>query len=150
MLFLQFYLDGYRYVLSTSDVVEIVPGIQLTPVPKAPGYISGLCHYRGASVPIIDLCELFLSRPCNRKLSTRIIFVNASRPGIEKKIVGFLVEKATETVKADEDSFIDSGVHNKDMPYMGPVVSDGQGLVTRIFPDEIFNKIDDELLFWNE
>lgn len=149
MLFLQLYLNEYRYILSTSNVVEIVPGVKLTPMPKVPKYISGICNYRGSSVPVIDLCELFLNRPSKKKLSSRIVFVNVNKPGIDEKIVGFLVEKATETIKVDEDSFISSGIHNKDLPFMGPVVSDNQGLITRILPDEIFNEIDNDLLFSN-
>lgn len=149
MLFVQLYLDDYRYILSTSNVVEIVPGVRLTPLPKMPAYISGLCNYRGSSVPVIDLCELFLNRPCNQKLSTRIIFVNADRSGKEKKIVGLLVEKATETLKIDEESFVDSGIQNQESPFLGPVVADNHGLVTRIIPDEIFDQIDGELLFGN-
>ena len=149
MLYLQLYLDEYRYILSTSNVVEIVPGVKLTPIPKVPSYISGICNYRGSSVPVIDLCELFLNRPSKKKLSSRIVFVNVSRSENRKKIVGFLVEKATETIKLDEDSFVSSGVYNKDLPFTGPVVSDKQGLITRILPEEIFNEIDSDLLFSN-
>lgn len=147
MLYVQLFLDDYRYILSTTNVVEIVPGVRLTPLPNAPSYISGLCNYRGASVPVIDLCEIFLNRPCNKRLSTRIIFIKAKRVNKKDKIVGFLVERATETLKVEEDSFVDSGIHNQDMPFIGPVVADMHGLVTRILPDEIFRQIDDELIF---
>ncbi len=89
MLFVKFYLDEYRYVLSTRDVVEIVPGIRLTPVPKVPAYISGLCNYRGKSVPVIDLCELFLDRASSKKLSTRIIFIKVKMS--EEEVVMVIV-----------------------------------------------------------
>lgn len=147
MLFIQLFLDEYRYILSTSDVIEIVPGIKLTHVPNVPKYVSGLCNYRGDSVPVVDLCELILNRPSSRKLSTRIILMKINIDGVEEKTIGLMVEKATETVKIEEESFIDSGVHNKDMPFIGPVVADGHGLVTRIMPGEIFRKVDKELLF---
>lgn len=147
MLYVQLFLDDYRYILSTANVVEIVPGVRLTPLPNVPSYVSGLCNYRGSSVPVIDLCELFLNRPCNKKLSTRIIFVNTISVGREDKIVGFLVERATETLKIEEGSFVDSGIHNHEMPFIGSVVADAQGLVTRIMPDEIFKQIDSDLLF---
>lgn len=148
MLFVQFYLDEYRYVLSTKDVIEVIPGIRLTPVPKVPAYISGLCNYRGQSVPVIDLCELFLDRASNRKLSTRIVFIEAGKKDKgPAKVIGLMVEKATETIKIDEDLFMDAGVYNADAPFIGPVVANDAGLVTRILPDEIFLLIDGKLLF---
>lgn len=149
MLYVQMFLDDYRYILSTSNVVEIVPGVHLTPQPNMPSYLPGLCNYRGASVPVIDLCELFLKRPCDRRLSTRIIFVNTSGAGKKDKIVGFMVERATETMKIEEESFVESGIHNKNMPFVGPVVADAHGLVTRIMTDEILENIDNDLLFSN-
>ncbi|WP_455198553.1 chemotaxis protein CheW [Kaarinaea lacus] len=147
MLFAQFYLDEYRYVISTANVVEIVPGIRLTPIPKVPPYIAGLCNYRGFSVPVIDLCELFLNRPCNKNLSSRIIFLDSKRPGIKNNLVGLMVEKATEIQNIDEGSFVDSGIHNEDMPFIGPVVADNHGLVTRVLAEEIIDQVDNELLF---
>lgn len=147
MLYVQIFLDDYRYILSASNIVELVPGVKLTPVPGVPSYVAGLCNYRGLSVPVIDLCALFIDRPSARKLSTRIIFVNSDSANRKNKIIGLLVEKATETVKVDEGSFIDSGIQNDDMPFIGPVISDGQGLVTRILTEEIFSRIDNELLF---
>lgn len=147
MLFVQIYLDDHRYVLSTSNVIEIVPGVRLTPMPGIPSYIPGLCSYRRLSVPVIDLCELFLNRSASKKLSTRIIFVNSSRKGKGNKIIGLLVEKATETLKLDEETFVHSGVKNNNMPFIGPVVSDDSGLITRILTEEIFDMVDGELLF---
>lgn len=147
MLFVQIYLDEYRYIISTSSIVEIIPGVNLTPFPGVPSYIAGICSFRGKSVPVIDLCELFLNRPSEKKFSTRIIFVNAEQKNGEKKLVGLLAEKVTETIKVDEESFIHPGVHNSDKPFIGDVVSDGKGLVSRILTREIFNKIDSKLLF---
>jgi len=147
VLFIQLYLDDYRYVLSTSNIIEITPGVRLTPLPGLPAYIAGLCSYRGVSVPVIDLCHLFLNRSSSKKLSTRIIFVKSSTSGRQGKIIGLLVEKATETVKVDEESFIRSGISNEDMPFIGPVITDGKGVVTRILTEEIFSLVDGDLLF---
>ena len=75
MQYVKFNLDEFRYVLSIVDVVEIIPYVKLKPLAKLSGYIAGQCKYRGISTPVIDLCSLFLKRPCNRKLSTRILIV---------------------------------------------------------------------------
>ena len=147
MQYVKFNLDEFRYVLSISDVVEIIPYVKLTAIPNLPDYISGLCNYRGLSVPVIDLCSLFIERPCDKKLSTRIIVIEVTENSLNKKMVGLMVEKATEIVKIEEDSFMDAGVYGDDMPCLGPVMADNSGLVSRIYPDEIFSKIDTKILF---
>jgi chemotaxis-related protein WspB len=147
MQYVKFNLDEFRYVLSISDVVEIIPYVKLTPLPNLPNYLAGLCNYRGFSVPVIDLCNLFLKRPCNKILSTRIIVVEVIDKNSIKKMVGLMVEKATEIVKVEEDSFMDAGVYGDDLPYLGPVTADSTGLISRIQPNEIFSQIDNEILF---
>ena len=147
MLYLQFYLDEYQYVLSTRDVVEIVPEIALTPMPKVPGYIKGICNYHGQSVPVIDVCSLFLERPCRRQLSSRIIFIEVNISEGERRIIGLLVEKATETIKADKSSFMSSGIYGPDIPCLGPVMASEKGLVTLMSPQKIFEHVDRDILF---
>lgn len=147
MQYVKFNLDDFRYLLSISDVVEIIPYIKLTGIPAAPKYLAGLCNYRGVSTPVIDLCSLFLDRPCSNKLSTRIIVLEVMNGSVEKKIIGFMVEKATEIIKVEEDSFMEAGVYGENMPCVGPVMADKQGLISRIMPDEIFSKLDKKLLF---
>ncbi len=147
MQYVKFNLDEFRYVLSISDVVEIIPYVKLTALPNMPDYLAGLCNYRGYSVPVIDLSSLFLKRPCNKKLSTRIIVIEVLENSSENKMVGLMVEKATEIVKIEEDSFMDPGVYGNDLPYIGPVMADNLGLVSRIYPSEVFSQIDDKILF---
>lgn len=147
MQYVKFNLDEFRYVLSISDVVEIIPYVKLTALPNMPDYLAGLCNYRGGSVPVVDLCSLFIGRPCNKKLSTRIIVVETSENSAAKKMVGLMVEKATEIMKVEEEDFMNAGVYGDDLPYLGPVVADNSGLISRIYPGEIFSKIDSEILF---
>ena len=147
MQYVKFNLDEFRYVLSISDVVEIIPYVKLTALPNLPDYLAGLCNYRGFSVPVIDLCSLFLKRPCNKKLSTRIIVVEIGEGNSPDKMVGLMVEKATEIVKVEDENFMDAGVYGDDLPYLGPVMADSTGLVSRIQPAEIISQIDTKILF---
>ena len=147
MQYVKFNLDEFRYVLSISDVVEIIPYVKLTALLNLPDYLAGLCNYRGFSVPVIDLCSLFLKRPCNKKLSTRIIVVEIGEGNSADKMVGLMVEKATEIVKVEDENFMDAGVYGDDLPYLGPVMADSTGLVSRIQPAEIISQIDTKILF---
>lgn len=147
MLHIQFYLEEFRYVLSTKNVVEVVPYIKLNPIPHTENYIAGVFNYRGTATPVIDICSLFYKRPSSMSLSSRIIMVEVKGEKGVLRHIGVLVEKATETIKLDQTSFTNSGVANPNMPLLGPVMTDSEGLITSITPQEIFSHLDENLLF---
>jgi len=147
MQYVKFNLDEFRYVLSIVDVVEIIPYVKLRALTKSPEYIAGQCKYRGIPIPVIDLCSLFLQRPCNRKLSTRILIVERVDTNLANKLVGFMVEKATEIIKVEEDDFMDASKYGEDLPFTGQVLADPTGLICRLRTSDIFSKIDYKNLF---
>ncbi|MDT8384638.1 MAG: chemotaxis protein CheW [Gammaproteobacteria bacterium] len=149
MLYSRFYIGKERYVIAISKITVIVPYVNLRTVPALPEYAAGTLNYHGASVPVIDLCQLLIARPCARKLSTRIILSTIKSNNGENITIGFLVESATETFSANESDFMPPGLHNPEMPFIGPVASDSEGVLTRIDPQDIFKRIDEGLLFLN-
>ena len=76
MLMLLFHLENERYALESTQIIEVVPLIELKKQPHAPNYVSGVFNYRGQIVPVIDLCQLIQGKSCHTHLSTRIILVN--------------------------------------------------------------------------
>jgi purine-binding chemotaxis protein CheW len=54
-LFLIFHLDDTIYGVPVSGVREIIPMVEITPVPNAPEDLRGVINLRGTIVPIIDL-----------------------------------------------------------------------------------------------
>ena len=58
------------------QIIELVPHVELTAIPHAPSFLTGLLGYRGHVIPVIDLGLLLNSVPCRHCLSTRIILVN--------------------------------------------------------------------------
>jgi chemotaxis-related protein WspB len=76
MLYLLFQVGSDQYALEAVRVVEVVPLLGLTKIPRAPKGVAGLFNYRGRPVPAVDLCELALNKPAEERLSTRIIIVN--------------------------------------------------------------------------
>ena len=59
-----------------------------------------------------------------------------------------MVENATETFFADDDDFFEPGMKNPEMPFVGLVLNDDdEGMMTKISPQEIFYKIDEDLFF---
>ena len=75
-MLLTFTAGPNRYAIDVARIVEIVPRVELRPIPHAPAFLAGLLGYRGKVVPVIDLGLLLDAAPCRDRLSTRIILVN--------------------------------------------------------------------------
>jgi purine-binding chemotaxis protein CheW len=57
--FLAFSHGPHRYGIPLSDVIEVQPLRDYTPVPGAPPFIPGVIHWRGAILSLVDLVRLF-------------------------------------------------------------------------------------------
>jgi chemotaxis-related protein WspB len=75
MLFILFQIRRDRYALPASDIIEVLPLINLKGLPNAPAGVAGILNYRGTPVPVIDVNEMILGEPAAQRLSTRIILV---------------------------------------------------------------------------
>ena len=64
MLLLNLNIGKEHYAIRASQVIEIIPLIQLEKVPLVESSIKGIFNYRGNPTPVIDLCELFENRSC--------------------------------------------------------------------------------------
>jgi chemotaxis-related protein WspB len=76
MLLLRFTAGSSRYAIAVSRVVEVLPKLELRPIPHAPPVLAGLLSYRGKVVPVIDLGLLLGTAPCQNLLSSRMILVD--------------------------------------------------------------------------
>jgi chemotaxis-related protein WspB len=132
MLFLVFELARDRYVLDVSQVAEVLPLVTITPIPHAPPAVAGILNYRGAPVPVIDVSQLTLGRPAERRLSTRIVLVHYPDAEGHTRLLGLIVEKATQTMRREETDFVASGVTSEGASYLGPVAADARGLLQRL------------------
>jgi len=70
MLFLQFQLGHDRYALDVSQVVEVLPLINVKRIPNAPAGVAGVINYRGSPVPLVDLSMLMMGQPAKARMST--------------------------------------------------------------------------------
>jgi len=127
VLGLGFQVGGQRYALSCRQVLEVVPLAHVRPLPTAPPHLVGVMVYRGASVPVIDLCILLIGTPATVRLSTRIIV--ASHEG---RTLGLIGEHVTEVVEIDEHHLEDPGVELRRAPWLGRVFRDELGLTQLI------------------
>ena len=127
MLGLGFQIGGQRYAVSCRQVLEVVPMAHVRPLPSAPAHLVGVMVYRGASVPVIDLCILMTGKPAVARLSTRIIVASC-----DGQTLGLIGEHVTEVVEIEEDQLEDPGIDLAPAPYLGRVFRDELGLTQMI------------------
>lgn len=140
MLFLLFELDGDRYALDATEIVEVMAFAPLKRIPGAPLWIAGTIEHHGVSVPVIDVAQLALGRPSRRLRSTRFVIVrydvDGAAPGSVEASDGkaehrlaLIVEHATRTSRIERERFADSGVATPNARWLGPVAADVSGFV---------------------
>ncbi len=144
MLFLLFQLDADRYALPARDVTEVLPLLSVKTLPGAPVGVVGLINYRGVAVPALDLALLALGRPAARRVSTRILIVNYPHPDGRERLLGVIVERATEMIAKEPGEFRSIGITSPSARYLGPVAQDSRGMIQRV---EIGALLTDELRF---
>ena len=102
MLYIQFVIDNDRYLLPTDKVVTIMPTVQMQPVSGMQAYFPGCVNFRGETVPVIDVVQLFKGRAARQRLSTRIIVITMNTKAHQQNKVGLLVEKVIELIKLED------------------------------------------------
>jgi chemotaxis-related protein WspB len=132
MLFVAFRIGGDRYVLATDVIVEVLPGLQLKVLPGTPPGVAGLCNYRGRPVPVIDIGASAIGRPTELRWGTRLLLVRYPDNGPGHRLLGLLVEDATQVLRLLEDQFTHPGIRNDGAPYLGAVAATQDGLVQRV------------------
>lgn len=132
MLYLVFQLGGDRYALDVSEIIELLPLVDIRRIPQSPPGVAGVFDRRGTPVPVIDLSELTLGTPARRRLSTRLIVARYQDDRGNARALGLIAEHATDTLRRTAADFIDPGVGGLEAPYLGPVTKDASGLVQRI------------------
>jgi chemotaxis-related protein WspB len=147
MLFIIFQLGDDRYAFDAGQIEEILPLVGIKPVPQSPHGVAGVFNYRGAPVPVIDLSELTLGRPAQRRLSTRIIVVHYANDKGDKRLLGLIAEKAMETIRRDTNEFVSTGVGSDRTLYLGPVAADAHGLLQWIDVKKLLPKSVRDVLF---
>jgi chemotaxis-related protein WspB len=132
MLLLVFHVADEPYAVEATRVVEVVPRLDLRPLPHAPEGLAGLLRYRGGMVPVIDLGILLGNRPCPPLLSTRIILVDEQSPARRQPVLGLIAEQVGDVRNVDDDRVIPPPSLLGQNPYLGPIASTEDGLIPLI------------------
>lgn len=133
MLFLVCRVGEDRYLLESSQIIEVVPLVQWKTVRQAPAGIVGMFNFHGQPVPLIDLANLMRGTASPHRMSTRIVVVNGVAGSDQTKVLfGLLAEGVTETVRLSEADFHSDRLAIAQTPYLGAVAVRESGILQRI------------------
>lgn len=93
MEYLIFQIDQAFYGLSLENVKEVVLMVEITRVPRAPAWLSGVVNVRGHITPIVDLRSRLGLSVCPPKLNTPIIITEN-----KERTVGFIIDQVCEVI----------------------------------------------------
>ena len=141
-LFLVFYIGYERYALPATEVVEVLPRLPLKPIAQAPVWVAGVFAHRAQMVPVIDVSAMTFGYAAVARTSTRLVLVD-----FRGKLLGLMLEQASDTLRCNPDDFQPYGLDNRDAPYLGPVRKDAHGLIQWIRVDDLLSPAVCALLF---
>jgi purine-binding chemotaxis protein CheW len=101
--YLTFMLAGESYGLEILKVREIIGMMEITAVPRTPGFVRGVINLRGKVIPVIDLRLKFEMEAAAQTEQTCIIVVNVG--DIE---MGIIVDKVSEVLNIAESDIEDA------------------------------------------
>lgn len=147
MLFLMFRIGADRYVLEARQIEQVLPLMNAKTVPGAPAGVVGVIDYRGEPVPLIDLSLLALGRPSAAAMSTRILLMRyPAEDGVVHRLA-LCAERVVEAIHRDPGEFVATGVEAGSPAYLGPVVSDAEGLVQWVKAETLLTDEIRQILF---
>jgi purine-binding chemotaxis protein CheW len=119
-----FVLDRQRYALDLSSVEKVVRAVEVTPLPKAPGIVSGVINMRGRVVPVFDIRKRFGLPERELALSDQMIIANTSG-----RTVSLAVEQVEGTMERSTLERVMPGKILPEMEYVEGVVKLDDGMV---------------------
>jgi purine-binding chemotaxis protein CheW len=94
---LSFALADEWYGFRLRDLVEIIGGVEPTPIPYTPDFLPGLINHRGSVVGVIDLKRVFGLTGRFRRETGRIVLVRR-----DDVVVGFQADEISDIVSVPQ------------------------------------------------
>jgi len=160
MLLLTFQAAGQLYAADAARIVEVVPRVNLRPLPHAPAFLAGVFEYRGDVVLVVDLGVLLGAGPAPDRLSTRIILVDRAavaprRPAADhdaeassepspiapnpsrRSLLGLIAEQVSELATVDPAALLPAPVQVPRAPYLGRLAETPRGMAQLIIIEKV-------------
>lgn len=104
---LEFDLGGESYAMDIQIAREIVEMLPITPIPRAPGHVTGLLNLRGEITTIINIHHLLGIKPAKPREEQNIMVLIPD--AFENTSVGMIVDEVHSVLTVDEKD-IDTNV----------------------------------------
>jgi chemotaxis-related protein WspB len=147
MLLLLFEIAKGRYALDVTQIIEIVPLVNLKKISTAPAYVAGLMNYRGIGAPVIDLNQLVNGIPYENSLSTRIIIIKYPVAGKGDMVLALIANNVTETVRTKLTEPPPAGVLLDKTLYDREIIPETRDMIQWFFIKKILPEKEIILLF---
>jgi len=147
MLFILFHIGEDRYVIDAKKVLEVIPLVKLNNFSSAPGYIAGLCNYRGTPVPTIDIRYLLDNIASQQFMSTRILIVEYSGFENSEHLLGVIAENAIETIVLEESSFRQAALQSSEQNFASRIMTDARGIIQWVTVEQLVSSRDRDILY---
>lgn len=100
--YLTFILAKEEYGISILKVREIIKLLEITSIPKTPGYIKGVINLRGKIIPIMDLRLKFgiEEKEYNERTCIVVVEINFNET---RKLMGLIVDTVSEVANLTTD-----------------------------------------------
>ena len=105
--YLTFQLDDEQFGIDIMLVKTIIGLMDITKVPKMPGYVRGVINLRGMIIPVVDLRLKFGMKMAENTRETTIIVVEVKFESRQEQI-GVLVDRVSEVLDITEDDIEDA------------------------------------------
>lgn len=100
--YLSFVLGGEEYGLEILKVQEIIGIMDVTRVPRTPGYVRGVINLRGRVIPVVDLRGKFQMNAINDTEKTCVIVVQVTRDD-QTVTMGVIVDEVSEVLSFTQE-----------------------------------------------
>jgi purine-binding chemotaxis protein CheW len=102
--YLTFALGKEEYGLEILKVREIIGFMEITAVPRTPGYVKGVINLRGQVISVVDLRAKFAMASAEKTEETCIIVVEIQGEEGRKLSTGIVVDRVSEVLNIAADN----------------------------------------------
>jgi purine-binding chemotaxis protein CheW len=102
--YLTFALGKEEYGLEILKVREIIGYMDITAVPRTPGYVKGVINLRGQVISVVDLRAKFVMDMADKTDQTCIIVVEINTRDGGKLSTGIIVDRVSEVLSITDEN----------------------------------------------
>lgn len=105
----EFLIGNERFAVDLFETREVITTPEVTPIPNAPEFVTGMIDLRGVITTIIDLrVMMHLTQESTGKKRSRVIVLDKA---ISEKMIGILVDDVSSVTTYSKDD-IDQDAHS--------------------------------------